>query len=145
MTGLIFNGMTAITPTEPLSIERRIILWQVFTQRIEPLVRILFRWVVKDLRTRSTSMELQPSLTPAEHALVMAVCYMSVNSLTNNECRSMLQLERATLLTECRFQCEEALVHTNIFCMTDLNVIRAVVFYIVCQSAAPPQLVSAYR
>ncbi|KAH3905269.1 hypothetical protein HBH56_218900 [Parastagonospora nodorum] len=130
MTGLVFNRMTAITPTEPLPIQRTIILWQVFTQRIEPLVRIMYRWVVEDLRTRSTSMELQTSLTPAERALIMAVCYTSVNSLTNDECRSMLQLERATLLTECRFQCEDALVHTNMFCMTDLNVIRAVVFYI---------------
>jgi len=133
MAGLVFNRTKSAIPTEPLSIQRTIILWQIFTQRVEPLVRIMYRWAVKDLRTRSTSMELQPSLTPAEHALVTAVCYVSVNSLTDDECKSMLQLERATLLVQCQFQCEEALVHTNIFCMTDLNVIRAVVFYIVCQ------------
>lgn len=90
-------------------------------------------------------MELQPFLTPAEHALVTAICYASVNSLTDDECRSMLQLERATLLVECQFQCEEALVHTNIFCMTDLNVIRAAVFYIVCQFSFTFQLILAHH
>jgi hypothetical protein len=140
MAGLVFDRMTPTMPTEPLSIQRANILWQVFAQRVEPFVRIMFRWVMDDLRTRSTNLELQSSLTPTEHALVMGVCYVSINSLTNEECRSMLQLQRSTLLAECQFQCEESLLHTNLFCMSDLNVIRAVIFYVVGQTFLIPTL-----
>ncbi|KAL5120373.1 hypothetical protein ACEQ8H_001663 [Pleosporales sp. CAS-2024a] len=75
-------------------------------------------------------MGLRASLTPGEDALVMAIYYATANSLSDEECRSMLQMERSSLLTQCQFQCEEALVQTNIFCMSDITVIKAVIFYI---------------
>jgi hypothetical protein len=106
------------------------ILWHVFFQRVEPLVRIMFRWAIVELRTRTTSLE-QPPLDGTEYALVTAIYYASVRSLTDDDCRNMLQESRAKLLANYQARCEKALQGTNLFCMADITTIKALIFYFV--------------
>jgi hypothetical protein len=131
MVGLMFDHSPIHIPIEPLSLQLINVLWDVFSQRVEPFVRIMFRSARSELRAKSTDMEAQSSTTAAEHALVMAICYASVNSLSDDDCEAMLRLQRSSLLDECQARSEDTLLQTNLFCMTDLNTIRAVIFYLV--------------
>jgi hypothetical protein len=115
------------------------ILWHVFFQRVEPLVRIMFRWATVELRIKTTSLE-QPPLDGTEYALVTAIYYASVRSLTDDDCRNLLQESRATLLADYQSRCEEALQSTNLFCMSDITIIKAIIFYFV--SYPSPEITS---
>jgi hypothetical protein len=118
-------------PCENLPDNQARILWRTFDQRVEPFVRIIFRWEKKDICARSTSMELQPLRGKTEKALVAAIYYASANSLTAEDCWALLGLDRSTLLDELQSQCERGLLSTNIFCMSDVNIIKAIILYIV--------------
>jgi hypothetical protein len=118
------------TRSELSSPHKASILWHVFHQRVEPLVRIMFRWATAELRTRTTSLE-QPPLDSTEYALVTAIYYASARSLTDDDCRNLLQESRATLLAEFQTRCEDALQSTNLFCINDITTIKAIIFYFV--------------
>jgi hypothetical protein len=131
MAGLMSGLNATDLPMEPLSLQIVNILWNVFSQRVEPFVRIMFRGAKSELRAKSTNLELQSSMTAAEQALATTICYASVNSLSDDDCQAMLQIRRSSLLDECQARSEDTLLRTNLFCMADLNTIRAIVFYIV--------------
>jgi hypothetical protein len=121
----------ASLPVELVSLQRAEVLWHVFSQRVEPLARVMYRWALDELRTKSTDIGLQSSLSATQHALVNAIYYISANSLTDDESMTLLQQPRGNFLAKCQAQCEDALLCTNIFCMDDLDVIRAVILYTV--------------
>jgi hypothetical protein len=90
MSDSVMSQHPVNSPVEPTPLHYVNLLWQVFGQRVEPLVRIIFRWTIDELRTKSTDVELQPPLGGTEHALVQAIYYASANSLTKEECMDLL-------------------------------------------------------
>lgn len=112
--------------------ERASILWSVFVQRVDPIVRIAFRWRSAKLQGRSTDPEYVRSLSDLEHALVLSIYLVSIASLSDEECTNWLQESRSYLLLQYQTLCEEALLRTSLFCMTDVMVIKALTFYMVC-------------
>jgi hypothetical protein len=106
-------------------------LWRIFDERVEPFVKIIFWCDKKDIYARSTSMDLQPQQSSTEKALVAAIYYTSANCLTDEDCWALLGLARSSLLNERQAESEKGLLSTNIFCMCDINTIKAVLFYIV--------------
>jgi hypothetical protein len=48
-------------------------LWRISMERVEPLVRIMFRWAIDELRAKSTNIRDSQPLTITEHALVQAI------------------------------------------------------------------------
>jgi hypothetical protein len=132
MAGSVFSRSPISPQAEPmLSLEHATVLWQIFDQRVEPLVRIMYRWATIGLRAKSVDMELYRSLCPSQHALVVAIYYVSAASLTENDCTTLFQKPRSTLLAECQTRCEEALSGTNLFCINDVTTIKAIMFYMV--------------
>jgi hypothetical protein len=117
---------------EPLSPQCALTLWRVFMERVEPLARIMFRWAIDELRAKSSNAQDSQPLTITEHALVQAIFYAGANSMTDDDCKSLVQLPRSIVIAECQTRCEDALLQTNLFCMSDLNTIKAVLYYVVC-------------
>ncbi len=105
------------------------VLWSAFYHRVHPLVTISFRWASKEIESAATSN--QRSLTDAEYAFVFAVYLISVISLSDEECQNKLHQARSVLLTEYQLLCEEAVARTNLFCITDIMVLKALVYYVV--------------
>lgn len=137
MAGLMDQASSTRPPLDPVWLQRSVILWTVFKQRVEPLVRVLYRSQIDELSAHTQTMMLQPRPRGTEYALVLTIFYATANSLTDDECRSMFNLPQSTLLAECQALCEEALLQTNLFCMDDLATIKAVIFYFV---SIPPQI-----
>jgi hypothetical protein len=132
MSGSITGQSSVSSVTESISPQCALVLWNVFIQRVEPLVRIIFRWAIDELRAKSTNTQDQKPISSTEHALVQAIYYASANTLTDDECTNLLQLPRSVVVAQCQARCEDALLQTNLFCMNDLDTIKAVTFYIVC-------------
>jgi hypothetical protein len=139
MKGTTTNQSHTGLSAESVSLQIAEVLWHVFGQRVEPLVRIMYRWAWEELRTKSIDPELRLSISATENALLTAIYYVSANSLTDEESITLLQQSRSSFLDERQARCEDALLSTNIFCMTDLGVIKAVVFYSVRKPYALPR------
>lgn len=109
-------------------------LWNTFDYRVNPLVRICFSWALKSLRSASVGPECQKQLTDAEHALIFSLYLISVISLSDQDCRRELHQPRSILLAEFQMLCEEALSRTNLFCITDITVLKALTIYMVTRT-----------
>ena len=62
---------------------------------------------------------------------MFALCLLTIVSLSDEECKGNLQQPRISLLFEYQMLCEKALSRTNIFCMTDITVLKAFTMYMV--------------
>lgn len=107
------------------------ILWNIFMDRVEVFLRICFRWWLKDFRARSLDAEKIQQLSGPEHALLSALYLVAIVSMSDEECRSSLRQSRTTLISEYQLVCEDALLRMNLFCMSDIVAIKAVIFYVV--------------
>jgi hypothetical protein len=82
MKGTTTNQSHTGLSAESVSLQIAEVLWHVFGQRVEPLVRIMYRWAWEELRTKSIDPELRLSISTTENALLTAIYYVSANSLT---------------------------------------------------------------
>ena len=56
---------------------------------------------------------------------------MSILSLSDEECERNMHQSRLGLISEFQMLCEEALSHINIFCLTDITMMKALTVYLV--------------
>jgi hypothetical protein len=127
LSGHSHNDFTSLWPSPQYAS----ILWSTFNTRVEPFVRTSYRWALDVLCTKSTDFELREHLSDIEHALVSAIFYISVASLTDEECKNLFQQPRSSLLSHYQAVCEESLLRTNLLCMNDILVMKAIIFYMV--------------
>jgi hypothetical protein len=73
LSGSITGKDHASGTVEPLSPQCALTLWRISMERVEPLVRIMFRWAIDELRAKSTNIRDSQPLTITEHALVQAI------------------------------------------------------------------------
>lgn len=107
------------------------ILWDMFMDRVDPLVRICYRWWLKDFRTKALNVDTCRELSTAEHALLSVIYLISTVSMSQGECESLLHQPRKILITEHERISADALQRTDLFCMNNIVVMQAVTFYLV--------------
>lgn len=116
------------------------VLWDMFRERVEPLVRIIYRWQMSDLMSRTMSADTMPLSNP-ERALVDAIYYASANSMTNDQCMVLLQMPKTDLLAECQTRCELSLLGPDLFNVRSIWTIKAIIFYIVSRCSIKDAMV----
>ena len=112
-------------------------LWERFMRNANPLIKIDFDWALRQLQLTSTTPEGRAQLDDEHHAFVFCVYLMSVVSLPQEECTRFLGQPKEVLLAHYQAICEQALSRSNIFCITNTIVIRAILLYIVGYSHLP--------
>ncbi|KAI5264013.1 hypothetical protein E4T47_08875 [Aureobasidium subglaciale] len=105
-------------------------LWDRFERNANPLIKIDFDSVLKILRTSSTNVESRVQLKDEEHTFIFCVYLMSIVSIPEEECLRVLHQPKDILLSHYQAICEQALSRSNIFSITNLIIIRAIVLYI---------------
>ncbi|KAI5196002.1 hypothetical protein E4T39_07980 [Aureobasidium subglaciale] len=105
-------------------------LWNRFERNANPLIKINFDSALKSLRTSSTNVGSRVQLKDGEHTFVFCVYLMSIVSIPGEECLRELHQSKDVLLSHYQAICEQALSRSNIFCITDIIIIRAIVLYI---------------
>ena len=96
-----------------------------------PVTTISFGWALNQFRSISMDIEDRKRLSNAEHAFLFSLYLAGVISLSDEECKRDVQQSRLNLLTEYQTLCEEALSRTNLLCMTDITVLKALALYMV--------------
>ncbi|KAL8663594.1 MAG: hypothetical protein Q9202_003782 [Teloschistes flavicans] len=107
-----------------------VILWKAFHQRVNPFLRILFKRESKQLQTDAMHPEHVMQLTDAEHALIFSLYLISLLSLSDEDCRRDMHRPRSFLISELQTLCEEALSHTNLFCVKNITLLKAITIYL---------------
>lgn len=105
-------------------------LWTVFVANVDPLVRLLHkptmhREVVNMVLTHATGIE------PPVEALLFAIYFASVTSLSPDECRSSLGGDKDTLLSRYRFAVQQALARANFLVSRSAITLQALIIYLV--------------
>lgn len=113
------------------TVEYANILWDMFMDRVDPMVRVCYKWWLGDFREKALNVEICRELSVAEHALLSAIYLISIVSMSNQECETLLHQPRKRLLQDHERISVEALQRTNLFCMNNTVVMQAVIIYLV--------------
>jgi len=106
------------------------ILWEVFKDNVDPVVRILHRpTATKILMNASSNVD---GLSKPAEALLFAIYFASVISLDDQQCMELLKDSRHALVNRFRFAAEQALARAGFLSSSSLMVLQAFVFFLIC-------------
>src|SRR5271170_1556480 len=106
------------------------ILWEVFKENVDPLVRILHRPTAKNILLNASS-NLE-GVSKAAEALLFAIYFGAVVSLEETQCQSLLGEPKQMLANRYRFATEQALARAGFLNSSSLMVLQAFVFFLIC-------------
>ena len=106
-------------------------LWDLFERNVYPLVRIDFSWSLERLRTRSIDADSREEFTTAEHALILSIYLISVASMPGEDRLQDSNESKSDLFNRLQLSCEEVLSRSNILCIVDIVVLKALLLYMV--------------
>jgi hypothetical protein len=130
-TNLVFSGQTPSTELQflhpsPIQIFK---LWQTYLDNINPLVKVFHAPTVQQLISEASG-HLDDVPRNVE-ALLFAIYCISIESLTDEDCLSILEQNKSTALRRFRFGAQCALTNANLLRSSDLMVLQAFVLFIV--------------
>jgi hypothetical protein len=105
------------------------ILWEVFKENVDPVVRIIHRPTARTILMNAAT-NLDRVSKPAE-ALLFAIYFGAVVSLTPEQCRQLLDEDKETLLNKYRFATEQALARADFMNSSSLMCLQALSFFLV--------------
>ncbi|KAF4973350.1 hypothetical protein FSARC_328 [Fusarium sarcochroum] len=117
-------------PACPIPTEEAVKLWDVFMERVEPVVKISFEWTLSQLKTALSDPEKWRGLDDGDHALILATCLFGAVSFTNQECVTRFDRSRSSLIAECRLHCDMAFSHINVLVIDSVSTLKAFCLYI---------------
>jgi hypothetical protein len=103
-------------------------LWKKFLENVHPLVMIFFDWEVEAIVRKASQ---DPSRLPrGEQALVLAICFISTLSLSEEECVGSLQDKKSQLLDRFQRAVEGSLLIAEFLITSDRFVLQAFILYL---------------
>ena len=106
-------------------------LWEIYKENVDPLVRILHRPTARILLINASSTAVSTPLPRPVECLLFAIYFSSVVSLTPSQCKSLLGTEKDVLLSRYRFALEQALARADFLNTSSLMVLQSFVFYLI--------------
>lgn len=106
-------------------------LCQAYVDRVHPLVKILHRPSLVAFLLRGESYLDYRDTDPVLDLVRAAVFFLVVATLSNEQCRSSFDTEKASLLATYRLACEVALDRVGLMTTDDMTVLQSLVLYIV--------------
>lgn len=105
------------------------LLWEVYLENVAPLIPIVHNPTAKQLFTSAT--EHPDSLDKNSEALLLSMYFVSIISLTQEQCLSLLGEERDSAVTRYRFAVEQALSKANLLNTQSLMLLQAAVIFLI--------------
>ncbi|KIW30712.1 uncharacterized protein PV07_02419 [Cladophialophora immunda] len=105
------------------------ILWEVFKENVDPVVRILHRPTAKTILMNAAS-SIDRVSKPAE-ALLFSIYFGAVVSLTPEQCQQLLDEDKQSLLKKYRFATEQALARADFLNSSSLMCLQALSFFLI--------------
>ena len=123
------SNLSSMHP-EPRHIFR---MWQIFTERTNPMVKVIHAPTVHQ-RIMDTCWNLE-HCSYSFHALLFAIYLLAVVSLSSEECVSIFGSDRSTLMARYGNAAWLSMLASNVLETRDLEVLQALVLFIVRQLA----------
>lgn len=105
------------------------ILWEVYKENVDPVMRLIHRPTTRNILLNAAS-STDKITRPAE-ALLFSIYYGAVTSLTQEQCRKLLDEDRVELLKKYRFATEQALARADFLNSSSLMCLQAFVSFLV--------------
>ena len=106
------------------------ILWEVFKENVDPLVRVLHRPSIESMLIKASG---KPNnLSRAAEALFFAIYLGAVVSLDSVQCGSLFHCTKEALINQYRMATEKALARAGFLTSSNLMVLQAFVIFLVC-------------
>ena len=106
-------------------------LCQAYLERVDPLVRVFHRPSLVAFLLDGKSYLHYHDTDPILDVLRSAVFFIAIVSLTEEQCRSTFDTDRASLIAIYRFACENALDRVGLITTEDISVVQSLVLYLV--------------
>lgn len=100
--------------------------WSIFCERVDPLVKVLHKPTVEKMLQQDFT-----ALEKSSTALLFAIYYSAVTSLTDDEVLSNLRLTREEVIQNYKFAVEQALVNANFLETQEIVTLQAFALYLV--------------
>ncbi|KIX04547.1 uncharacterized protein Z518_05417 [Rhinocladiella mackenziei CBS 650.93] len=105
------------------------ILWEVFKENVDPIVRILHRPTAKTILMNAASS--LDRVSKSAEALLFAIYFGAVVSLTPDQCQQLLDEDKDVLLKKYRFATEQALARADFLNSSSLMCLQALCFFLI--------------
>ena len=106
------------------------IMWEVYKENVDPLIRLLHRPTVKNIVFQASNRP--ETINKPTEALLYAIYYAAVTSLTPSQCQKLLSEDRDRALNKYRFAMEQALARANLLTSSSFMVLQAFVLFLIC-------------
>ncbi|KAL5359723.1 fungal-specific transcription factor domain-containing protein [Aspergillus floccosus] len=109
--------------------EKVLVMWNIYSENVAPLVAVVHKPSAQQLFANAAqSFDL---LDKNSEALLLAMCLVSIISLTNEQCVSLLGEERDAAVSRYRFAVEQALSKANFLNTQNLTLLQAAVIFLI--------------
>ena len=103
--------------------------WEIYKENVEPLVKLLHTHCTEKLILEA-SQDLD-HVSKCTEAMMFAVYFSAVISLTHDQCKDMLQLDKEIALKRYRFGTEQALARAGLLGTQELLLLQTFVLFLV--------------
>ena len=131
----VLFGPNSVLPKDLSSLHpspvHMVLLCDLYARNVDPMFKVLHIPTLRQLVTKASSnLKSVPSGNDVE-ALLFAVYYAAITSITQEQCKSFFQNDRDSLLARYRSGTEAALVNADLLNTTELGTIQALAVFTV--------------
>ncbi|KAI9794244.1 MAG: hypothetical protein M1816_006170 [Peltula sp. TS41687] len=124
-------GTTDLRSFHPPSSQMRL-LCDIFFSRVDPHFKVLHRPTVKACILAAAENRNLLDSGGGQEALVFAIYFAAITSMTQDECINYFGIDRQSLLVRYKCGCETALANTDFLNSMELSTLQAFVIYLMC-------------
>jgi hypothetical protein len=104
--------------------------WEIYVKNVDPIVRVLHKPTARHLFAMVA--RDQSDLSKSTEALVFAVYFSAVTSMSPEACQQQLGIERDIAVKRYRFATEQALARAGFLACQELVVVQAFTLFLAC-------------
>lgn len=106
-------------------------LCEIYLNQVDPIMKILHRPSLSLWLVSGQSYLHYPAQHVATSALAAAICYAAANSMTEDQSQNLFEMDKSSIVLDCREACEAALQKSGLLTTRDITVLQAFVLYLV--------------
>jgi hypothetical protein len=126
-----------LSPVKTFALERSVlrpplqraqICWPSFLENVDPLVKVLHRPSAQHVIRKAVHQK--PMLSKGEQALLHAICFSTISSMTIEDAEHCFEMPKAAALATYRSTTEQVLMEANFLITDDLVTLQALVLFL---------------
>lgn len=106
-------------------------LCEIYVRQVDPIIKILHKPTLIKWMINGDSYLGYPVQHTSTGALGAAVCYAAANSMSDDQCLTMFNICKSSIVACCQKACESALEKSGLLITRDITVLQAFVLYLV--------------